>query len=239
MFAIARSELRQILRNRSVLITSLVIPFIAGAFFIRQRETFREVGSDGYIGAILVFTVAAFTLYATTVTTLATRRQTLFLKRLRSTAATDVAILAGLALPVAAISLLQVVLLVGVYAAVSGGPDAPLVLVVAIAAAFAMLLALGIATAGVTRSPEHAQVTTLPLSLGSIAVSTWVGISGTAELTWVKRLLPGGSGTELVVRAWDGGTSLADSLPLLVPTLGWVAIGIILAAAMFRWEPRT
>ena len=110
---------------------------------------------------------------------------------------------------------------------------------VAVAAIVAMMLAFGVTTAGVTRSPEHAQVTTLPLSLGTIAVATWVGITGTADLTWVKRLLPGGSATELVVAAWDGGMPLADSLPLLLPTLGWVLAAVVLASTMFRWEPRS
>jgi ABC-2 type transport system permease protein len=98
----------------------------------------------------------------------------------------------------------------------------------------AMMIGLGLATAGLTNSPEHAQVTTLPVSLGVIAVSSWVGISGTQDLTLLKRLLPGGAATELVVGAWDGGGSLI----LLAPTLAWVVIGAALAACLFRWEPR-
>jgi ABC-2 type transport system permease protein len=81
-------------------------------------------------------------------------------------------------------------------------------------------------------------VTTLPVSLGAIGVSTWVGITGTQELTELKRLLPGGAATELVLNAWNGGASLADSLPLLLPTLLWVAVAFLLASRMFRWEPR-
>ena len=87
-------------------------------------------------------------------------------------------------------------------------------------------------------SPEHAQVTTLPVSLSVVAVASWVGISGTEELGLLKRLLPGGSATELVVDAWNGGVPLADSLPLLAPTLGWVLVAVALAGRLFRWEPR-
>jgi ABC-2 type transport system permease protein len=94
------------------------------------------------------------------------------------------------------------------------------------------------ATAGVTNSPEHAQVTTLPLSLGTVAVASWVGITGTESLTLLKRLLPGGSATELVVNAWNGGVPLTDSLLLLAPTLSWVVLAIALASKLFRWEPR-
>lgn len=238
MLLIARSELVQLLRNRAVLISSLIMPVAAGLFFVYYRDTFEEIGSLGYIGAIVVFTIAAFSLFATTVTTLAARRQDLFLKRLRSTAAGDAAILSGLVLPVSIVALVQVGLILAVLAAVSGGPADPALLAVAVAATFAMMLALGVATAGVTRSPEHAQVTTLAPSLGVIAVANWVGITGTEDLAPLKRLLPGGSATELVVGAWNGGLPAGDSVFLLLPTLAWVAVAVALASRMFRWEPR-
>jgi len=235
---IARSELVQIVRNRAVLVTSFIMPAAASAFFIYNRDLFTRIGSLGYIAAVLVFTIAAFSLYATTVTTLAARRQNLFLKRLRSTAASDPVILSGLMLPVTVISLVQVGLILGVFAAVGDVPANVPLLALAILAAFAMMLALGTATAGVTNSPEHAQVTALPLSLGVIAVASWVGITGTESLSVLKRLLPGGSATELIVSVWNGGTPLSDSLLMLVPTLAWVWVAIAIATKMFRWEPR-
>lgn len=238
MFSIAHSELIQILRNRAVLITSLVMPMAASVFFIYYRDVFERIGSLGYIGAVIVFTIAAFSLYGTTVTTLAARRQNLFFKRLRSTAASDPAILSGVVLPVSVISLVQVGLILGAFAAVSERPHSVPLLVAAVVSTFVMMLALGIATAGVTNSPEHAQVTALPLSMGTIAVASWVGITGTESLTFLKRLLPGGSATELVVDAWNGGAPLTDSLLLLAPTLSWVVVAIAVASRMFRWEPR-
>ncbi|MBO0610345.1 ABC transporter permease [Myceligenerans salitolerans] len=238
MLPIARSELIQIFRNRAVLITSLIMPLAAAAFFIYRRDAFETLGSLGYIGAILVFTIAAFTLYATTVTTLAARRQDLFLKRLRSTAAGDTAILTGLVLPVSAVSLVQVALVLGAFMALSGAPADPLLLVVAIVATFVMMLALAIATAGITNSPEHAQVTSLPLSLGVVVLASWIGLTGTEDLALLKRVLPGGAATELVINAWNGGVPLTESLLLLAPTLGWVVVAVALASRMFRWEPR-
>lgn len=238
MFSIARSELLQIFRNRSVLVTSLIMPLAASAFFIIQRDQFEEIGSLGYIAAVIVFTIASFSLYATTVTTLAARRQTLFLKRLRSTAAGDPAILTGLILPVSTLCAIQVVSILAVFGAVGDAPAQIAILAVAIMAAFVMMLAFGVATAGFTRSPEHAQVTTLPLALGVPILASWVGISGTESLTVVKRLLPGGAATELIVDAWNVGVPLDDALPLLVPTFAWVLVAIALASRLFRWEPR-
>ncbi|GAA1298273.1 ABC transporter permease [Saccharothrix xinjiangensis] len=238
MLSIARGELIQIFRNRSVLINSFVVPVAISAFFIHRHEVFAAIGSLGYIAAIIVFTVSAFGLYTSAVTTLASRRQNLFLKRLRSTAAGDAGILAGLVLPVTALSLVQVTAILVVLGSVTGAPDDIGLLVVATLATAAMMVALGLATAGLTNSPEHAQVTTLPVSLGTIAVATWVGITGTEELTLLKRLLPGGSATELAVNAWNGGVAVTDSLLLLAPTLAWVVVAVALAAKLFRWEPR-
>ncbi|MER5256960.1 MULTISPECIES: ABC transporter permease [unclassified Streptomyces] len=238
MLSIALSELTQIFRNRLVLLNSFIIPVAVCVFFVYKHETFEELRSLGYIAAVVMFTVAAFGLYATTVTTLASRRQTLFLKRLRSTPAGDAGILSGLVLPVTVLALVQVTAILAVLAAVAGEPDNVLLLVAAVLSTVIMMLALGLATAGVTNSPEHAQVTTLPISLGAIAVANWVAITGTQELTLLKRLLPGGSATELVLNAWNGGVPVAESLPLLLPTLAWVVVSAALAARLFRWEPR-
>ncbi|MEV0699572.1 ABC transporter permease [Saccharopolyspora sp. NPDC050389] len=238
MLSIALSELIQIFRNRSVLITGFVMPVAVSAFFIYQHELFAAVGSLGYIAAIVMFTVCVFGLYASSVTTLASRRQNLFLKRLRSTAVGDAGILAGLVLPITVIALIQVAVIMTVLGVVTGMPDSIGILVLAVLATVSMMIGLGLATAGLTNSPEHAQVTTLPVSLGVIAVASWVGIAGTEDLTLLKRLLPGGSATELVVNAWNGGVAVTDSLLLLAPTMAWVVVAVVLASRFFRWEPR-
>jgi ABC-2 type transport system permease protein len=238
MLSIALGELIQIFRNRLVLVTSFIMPAAISAFFIYRHETFAALGSLGYIAAVVVFTAGAFGLYTTTVTTLASRRQNLFLKRLRSTAAGDAVILSGLLLPATVITLVQAAAILTVLAVVAGEPANVALLVAAVLSTVTMMIGLGLATAGLTNSPEHAQVTTLPISIGTIAVASWVGISGTEELTLLKRLLPGGSAAELVRNAWNGGVAVSDSLVLLAPTLAWVVVAVALAARLFRWEPR-
>lgn len=171
------------------------------------------------------------------VTTLASRRQNLFLKRLRSTAAGDGEILAGSLLPVTAITVLQVTVVLVALTVFAGG-EADALLSVAVLSTVVMMLGLGLATAGVSDSPDHAQVTTSPLLVGTLAVSGWVGFTGTEELTLLKRLLPGGSASELIVNAWNGGVPLGDSLWLLAPTLAWVVVALLTATRLFRWEPR-
>ncbi len=238
MLSIALGELIQIFRNRLVLVTSFVMPAAVSAFFIYRHEVFSGLGGLGYIAAIVMFTVGAFGLYTTSVTTLASRRQNLFLKRLRSTAVGDAGILSGLLLPLTVIALVQVAVIMTVLAVVTERPDNVALLAVAVLATVAMMLGLALATAGLTNSPEHAQVTTLPVSLGVIAVASWVGIAGTDELALLKRLLPGGAATELVGNAWNGGVPVGESLSLLGPTLAWVVVAVTLASRLFRWEPR-
>ncbi|GAA1989193.1 ABC transporter permease [Amycolatopsis minnesotensis] len=238
MFSIALGELIQIFRNRLVLVTSFVLPIAMSAFFIYQHDLFAKIGSLGYIAAVVLFFVAAFGLYTSTVTTLASRRQNLFLKRLRSTAISDAGIMTGLLLPVTVIALVQVAVILTVLAVVTGTPAHIALVAVAVLAALLMMLGLGLATAGVTNSPEHAQVTTLPISLITIGTATWVGIAGTDSLPLLKRLLPGGSVTELLLNGWNGGVPLKDSLILLGPSFAWVAVSITLATRLFRWEPR-
>jgi len=235
---IARSEVVQIFRNRLVLVSGLVIPVAVSATFVYQHETFADQASLGYIAAIIVFIVMAFGLYTTAVTTLASRRQNLFLKRLRSTAVGDIDILVGLLLPITAIALAQTVVILGVLTAVAGPPADVAVLAVAIVVLTAMMVALALATTGLTNSPEHAQVTTLPISLLMIGVASWIGLTGTSDFTTIKRLLPGGAATELIVGAWDGGMPLTDSLQLLLRSVGWVVVAVFLAVRIFRWEPR-
>jgi ABC-2 type transport system permease protein len=121
---------------------------------------------------------------------------------------------------------------------VSTAPANVPLLAAAVLATLAMMIGLGLATAGLTNSPEHAQVTTLPVSLGVIAVASRVGISGTESPTLVKRLLPGGAATELVMNAWNGGVAVSESLLLLAPMLAWVVIAVAAAVRLFRWEPR-
>ncbi|MEA5364440.1 ABC transporter permease [Amycolatopsis sp., V23-08] len=238
MLSIARGELIQIFRNRLVLVTALLLPAAFSVFLISRHELFTEVGSLGYIAALALFFVVSIGLYTTSVTTLASRRQNLFLKRLRSTAAGDVGILTGLLVPVTVLTVVQVGVILGVLAAVTDRPDNPLLLVAAVVSTIVMMLALGLATAGLTNSPEHAQVTTLPVTVGVVAVAGWVGATGTEKLTLLKRLLPGGSATELILNAWNGGVALGDSLILLAPTLAWVVVAVALATRLFRWEPR-
>ena len=235
MFAIARSEMTQLVRNRLVAASSLFIPLAFSAVLIFNRENF---GGTPVTAALILVTVTAMGTYITATTTLASRRQNLFLKRLRSTSAKDASILSGLVLPIALVNLVQA----GVIVAILSVVGTPPVGVVAVVAAVAMAAPTNInsrtTTAGLTNSPDHAQVTTLPLFVVALGASMWVGLTGTEELAGVKRLLPGGAVTELIIEGWSG-MALHEAVSLLLPSLAFVVAAFAMAKSTFRWEPRT
>ncbi|MDO7881399.1 ABC transporter permease [Antiquaquibacter soli] len=236
MFAIARSELRMLVRNRLVAACAVLLPLGLAAVFL-----FQGLGSSGVFAAVLQITViVGMGVYVTATTTLAARRQTLFLKRLRSGAASDATIIGGLVAPIVVVNIVQVFVVLGALAAVTSWPVNPWLVVIAVLVIEALLAALAIATAGVTNSPEHAQVTTLPVFFAVIGISVWTMFSGPdapAPVEWGQRLLPGGATTELVVLGWTGGD--LSAVPLLVGiSVAWVVVAVLVARSMFRWEPR-
>ncbi|AWD24736.1 ABC transporter permease [Micrococcus luteus] len=235
MFAIARSEMTQLVRNRLVAASSLFIPLAFSAVLIFNRENF---GGTPVTAALILVTVTAMGTYITATTTLASRRQNLFLKRLRSTSAKDASILSGLVLPIALVNLVQAGVIVAILSVVGTPPVGVVAVVAAVVVLELMFVGAAIATAGLTNSPDHAQVTTLPLFVVALGASMWVGLTGTEELAGVKRLLPGGAVTELIIEGWSG-MALHEAVSLLLPSLAFVVAAFAMAKSTFRWEPRT
>ncbi|MEV0572404.1 ABC transporter permease [Micrococcus luteus] len=234
MFAIARSEMTQLVRNRLVAASSLFIPLAFSAVLIFNRENF---GGTPVTAALILVTVTAMGTYITATTTLASRRQNLFLKRLRSTSAKDASILSGLVLPIALVNLVQAGVIVAILSVVGTPPVGVVAVVAAVVVLELMFVGAAIATAGLTNSPDHAQVTTLPLFVVALGASMWVGLTGTEELAGVKRLLPGGAVTELIIEGWSG-MALHEAVSLLL-SLAFVVAAFAMAKSTFRWEPRT
>lgn len=234
MTAIAVAELRMLVRNRLVALSAILIPVAFAAGMIAFRDLY---GGSAIIAPMIVLVIATLGVYMTPTTTLAARRQNLFLKRLRSTSASDSGILAGLIVPLVVINIVQLGAILVTIAIVGEAPANPVFLTVTVLAVEAMFLAFALVTAGVTTSAEHAQFTTLPIFMLSLGVSFWIAFTGTAEQTLIKRLLPGGAAAELITETWTG-IAATDALLLLLPTLAWVVVGLVLAPQMFRWEPR-
>jgi ABC-2 type transport system permease protein len=233
MNAIAAAELRMLIRNRVVAGGSLLFPLASGLFLYLSKGAHERGGS---VAGVQVVMLAAIGTYVTATTTLASRRQTLYLKRMRGGTVSDRSIIAGLVSPLIAVNVVQLTIVLGVLAS-TDAPTNPLLLIPAIAITEAMFTGLALATAGFSTSPEHAQYTTMPILLVATASAIWYQATGTEGLIAVKRALPGGALAELVTTAWNGG-GLSKVPLLLAPSLAWAIVGVLAARAFFRWEPR-
>lgn len=233
MNAIALAELKMLARNRVVAGCALLFPLAFGTILYLTRDTHR---AGGTVAGVQTVVMVAMGTYVAATTTLASRRQTLYLKRLRGAAVSDRAIIAGLLAPLIAVNVLQLAVVLGVLAS-GDAPADPLLLLLAVVVAQAVFAGLALATAGFSTSPEHAQYTTTPIFLAATAAAVWFEATGTDGLIAVKRALPGGALAELVATAWNGG-SLAKVPLLLAACLAWAVIGVLAARMFFRWEPR-
>ena len=139
--------------------------------------------------------------------------------------------------PLVVVNVLQVAAILIVLALVGEPPANAPVLIITLALIEAMFLGFALATSGLTNSPDHAQVTTLPIFLITVGAAMWVAVTGTEELALVKRLIPGGAAAELAIEAWNG-IDFAEVIPLVLPTLAWVFVAFVVASQLFRWEPR-
>ncbi|RBM14902.1 ABC transporter permease [Streptomyces sp. PT12] len=246
MRALARAELTLLLRNRTAVFVSLVMPVLmmaATSSTVGELDlegtgfSAGEVVLTGGLGIVLVLVI-----YTGLIPTYVARREERTLKRLRTGELTDAEILVGSAAPAAALALAQCVILVvcGVVAFDVSAPRSLPLLVVGVALGFVMLTALAAATAAFTKTVESAQITSMPLLMVSLVGS---GLIVPLEvmpdaMAAVCRVLPVTSLTELMRDGWLGGLDGMERLRALAVAVAWTAFAVFAVRRWFRWEPR-
>lgn len=251
VLALAGAEWRLLVRNKVALVNTFAMPGMLVLFF-SMLPSAGELGF-GFVAPVFLLGMAlTFVVYYTLVTALVARREAYVLQRLRTGEASDAAILTGLALPFAAITVVQTALCVvgvGVFLEV-GMPANAALLVVAVVLGTVVWALLGIASTGMTRSVEHAQITTIPLITVAMLFS---GISLpltilpealqiAASLTPMHPVLElmrlGMAGVDAHGAALDlAGTFAAAAKPLAI-LAGWIVLAGWAARRYLRWEPR-
>ncbi|MGP3923867.1 ABC transporter permease [Streptomyces sp. 8N616] len=246
--ALGRAELTLLVRNRTALFMALLMP-VAMVWAVRSSVARLELARTGLsvaaasmtggIGVVLIFVV-----YANLVPAYVARREELVLKRLRAGEPGDLEILAGTALPSAAVALGQCAVLIAAGALLLdlSAPRRPEILVAGMLLGTVMLAALAAASAAVTRTVESAQITVLPLMAVSFGGS---GLFVPLELlpdgaADVLRLLPLTPVVELVRYGWLGGAG-ADAGAVLRAVgcaVVWAGLAVFAVRRWFRWEPR-
>lgn len=229
---IARTELRLIARSKAVLVSATALPLVFAAFVLAQADTARSA-AVAMIAMIAAF-FALFTIYLTATTTLVTRRQDLFLKRLRSCEASDAAILLGLLTPTVLLFVVQVAIVGAVLAALGiPAPSAWWWLIAAIVGLVAACLAGAVGTAALTPNASAAQISTMPFI--TVVLGTLIA-APLADLQALD-LTPGGAVVTLVRAAYDLDVAGSPWSALAGLAL-WTWLGADVARRRFRWEPR-
>lgn len=230
--ALGVAELKLLLRNRTAASLAVLMPLVAGLFFALQMG--GENRSWPAVIALQLLFAFGFTVYVTVTTALTARRQDLYLKRLRTGAASDVVVLTGVLLPVVLLGLAQALVLMGISGAAGAPlPTRPDLLLLAVLGGTAVTCAAGVATSGLTSTAELAQITTAPFFFALLSgVLPALGVDLDARLL----LLPGTGLGVLVHAAWDGPTGQVGLAVLSLAA--WTAVGVALSVRVFRWDRR-
>lgn len=250
--ALAAAETRLLLRNRTALVNSVLLPLL----LVAAVPVLGLGDGEEPLGPLLLQAVVGISLiyltYYNLVTTYVARREDLVLQRMRTGELTGPEVLTATAVPTLLISVGQVlVVLVGVLVLGQWTAPADIVLpVLGLLGGLVLMSLLAAASTSFTRTPESAQITTLPIVLVNTALS---GILYPLTifpdaLATVARLLPvtpvielvqlGLTGTTWEGKAVAGGELWSAALQPLAVLAAWVVIGGVAAARGFRWAPR-
>ncbi|HWS33874.1 MAG TPA: hypothetical protein VN408_14175 [Actinoplanes sp.] len=181
--------------------------------------------------------------YMSSALALTARREDLYLKRLRTSEASDGTILAGIPSPLLLIGLLQCLLVVAIVAVFgSEVPANPLLLAITVLLGLAMSAFLGMASTGLVSGTQQADMATMPFFAVLVGTGVWAGFGGADGPDLEHLLSPGGAVLDAVLLAYDHERTLAEQLGQALPAIGvllaWTALGVLGVHRLFRWEPR-
>ncbi|WP_406437610.1 ABC transporter permease [Streptomyces sp. NBC_00631] len=242
--ALAGAELTLFGRNRSAVLTALLVPL---ALPVTVRPAIDQADLKGVGIGTLMLTAAIgfsflFAVYSSLVGAFVSRREELVLKRLRTGELDDIEILTGTALPAVCLGLAQaLVLAVGCATLLHAGtPKAPYLTLLGLLLGLLLSAALAALTSAFTRTTESAQITALPLVFVSMLGS---GIALPPDVlphraAAVCALLPLSPAVRLVRAGWTGELSAHEALGTVLTALAWTVVAVFAVRRWFRWEPR-
>lgn len=255
--ALARAELRLLVRNRTALFNALALPLLTVGLFTAMSGVGDGAGDVAGTMLLNVLTLMAltFVVYYNLTVAYVARREELVLKRYLVGESSRVEILAGAATPAVVVALAQVVLGVVAVSVLLDPPSFvnPLLAVIAVVGGALMLTALAAATSGLSRTVESAQLTTLPLLIvalpfaGLFGRGASDGVAGVIDT--VGAYTPLRPITDLMSLGLAGvdadgqvlttfGETVAAGRGSVVVLVVWTALGLLAARRWMRWEPR-
>ncbi|HLR97746.1 MAG TPA: ABC transporter permease [Jiangellaceae bacterium] len=252
MLSLARAETKLLVRNRTAVVNSLLLPIILVVFFWYAMPGEAMGGSMMHLLTMMLVFTLLFVTYYNLVTTYVARRQDSVLKRMQTGELTDAEILLGTAVPTMLVSLVQigiVTLGLGLLGELVM-PTNLILIALALVGGTALMIGLAAASTVFTRTAETAQITTLPLIMVSMGLSgLFFPLSILPDaLATISRFLPVTPVVELSNLGLFGQTAEQDvvgfadtfshaALPTAV-LIAWILIGVYLTRDRFRWSPR-
>ncbi|WP_448851635.1 ABC transporter permease [Corynebacterium sp. 335C] len=239
--ALATAEFRQLLRNRTLLFNATVPILLPMLVVVLGRDL--PGGGAALVGQAFEFLLLlslCFVQFYTVLSMSVTRRCEGVLRRLRTGESRDAEILAAIAAPGAAATLVFGVLICVAGGIIAGAaPANPALLAAALVAGVVVAAGLGFATGAVTRNAESAQLTALPVLVLASA-------SMTAVRDALRQVAP-----DVVVRVLDanpfavvydlghaGWTGGGDALRLLGLAAVWAAVCGWYGVRNVKWDRR-
>src|SRR3954452_21405450 len=171
--ALAVAETRLLLRNRTAVLSSVLLPLaVVAAVAGITVSNGGAVDGPGLIVSAIGVTLTFVTFY-NLVTTFVARREELVLQRMRTGELTDAEVLLGTAVPTLLVTVVQVVLVaVGVVALGEWSAPVDVVLpLLALLGGGALMVLLAAVNTSFTRTVEAAQFTTMPLVFAATLLS--------------------------------------------------------------------
>lgn len=252
VLSLARAEVLLLVRNRTTLFNAVALAPLTVAFIAAMGVVPDAAG--GAVGAMLITALIALALvivvYYNLTTTLVARREELVLKRLLTGDVSRAEIIAACATPAVLVLVAQVLL---GTAAVGVWMELPSLqhigwLVVGVLGGIGVFVSLAAASAGLTRTVETAQLTTLPVLMAATALSGLAvpldvmpdALARVAEWTPmfpVVALVQHGLGAVSIDGTIASG-AFADVAQPLAALAAWLLLGGFAARRWMRWEPR-
>lgn len=252
ILSLVRAEMLLLVRNRTTLFNAVALAPLTVLLFATLGMT-PESGGAGVAGMLLTALVAlalVIVVYYNLTTTIVARREELVLKRFLTGDVSRGEIVAATATPAVLVLLAQLVLGVVAMAVWLEAPTLrnPLWVAVAVVGGIVLFVLLATASAGLTRTVETAQLTTLPILMVATALSGLtipVHIMPDALATvaqWtpmfpVVALVQHGLGAVALDGTVASGEFAEVSQPLAALAL-WIVLGALAARRWMRWEPR-
>jgi ABC-2 type transport system permease protein len=241
MLTLSMVELRLMLRRKITAVSVVVVPLALAALTLFGPPPASAQEWAGLLSRhfLLLMTLSV---YLVSVTVFTARRQSLVLKRLRTSGLTDREILLGVLGPVMLVGLVQTVAYFVFCLAIGApAPVSPLLVGVGLALGVVVATALGVATACLSRSVEATQLTSTPVVFASMA-GLFLTAAGSPVVAAVGLAMPLAGPTDLVARGWSDTGTVVANLPVtplaLASTVLWLTLAGLAVHRWFRWEPR-